>query len=75
MGRSRAGLTTKIHAVVDANGNPVTLKLSKEKRKMRQYSTSGHGRDCALNLLDGAGYTAAGRVAEAAPANIDFLLC
>lgn len=28
MGRSRGGLTTKIHAVVDANGNPVTLKLS-----------------------------------------------
>jgi transposase len=28
MGRSRGGLTTKIHAVVDANGNPVALKLS-----------------------------------------------
>jgi transposase len=28
MGRSRGGLTTKIHAVVDANGLPVTLKLS-----------------------------------------------
>ena len=28
MGRSRGGLTTKIHAVVDANGNPITLKLS-----------------------------------------------
>lgn len=28
MGRSRGGLTTKIHVVVDANGNPVTLKLS-----------------------------------------------
>jgi hypothetical protein len=24
MGRSRGGLTTKIHTVVDANGNPVT---------------------------------------------------
>ena len=23
MGRSRGGLTTKIHAVVDANGNPM----------------------------------------------------
>jgi len=28
MGRSRGGLTTKIHAVVDANGLPITLKLS-----------------------------------------------
>ena len=36
MGRSPGGLTTKIHAVVDANGNPVTLKPSKGRRKMRQ---------------------------------------
>jgi transposase len=28
MGRSRGGLTTKIHALVDANGMPVTLRLS-----------------------------------------------
>ena len=28
MGRSRGGLTTKIHVVVDANGNPVSLKLT-----------------------------------------------
>jgi transposase len=28
MGRSRGGLTTKIHAVVDANGNPIAVKLS-----------------------------------------------
>jgi transposase len=28
MGRSRGGLTTKIHAVVDANGNPITLRLT-----------------------------------------------
>jgi transposase len=28
MGRSRSGLTTKLHAVVDANGNPITLKLT-----------------------------------------------
>ena len=28
MGRSRGGLTTKIHAVVDANGLPIRLKLS-----------------------------------------------
>ena len=28
MGRSRGGLTTKIHAVVDAEGLPIALKLS-----------------------------------------------
>jgi transposase len=28
MGRSRGGLTTKIHAVVDANGLPVSIKLT-----------------------------------------------
>jgi transposase len=28
MGRSRGGLTTKIHAMVDANGMPISLKLS-----------------------------------------------
>ena len=28
MGRSRGGLTTKIHVLVDADGNPIALKLS-----------------------------------------------
>lgn len=28
MGRSRGGLTTKIHALVDANGMPISLKLT-----------------------------------------------
>ncbi len=28
MGRSRGGLTTKIHALVDANGLPIALKLT-----------------------------------------------
>ena len=28
MGRSRGGLTTKIHALVDAEGLPITLKIS-----------------------------------------------
>ncbi|ESQ80667.1 transposase IS4 [Asticcacaulis sp. YBE204] len=28
MGRSRGGLTTKIHALVDANGLPIQLKLT-----------------------------------------------
>ena len=28
MGRSRGGLTTKIHAMVDAEGRPITLALT-----------------------------------------------
>jgi transposase len=28
MGRSRGGLTTKIHALVDASGLPIALKLT-----------------------------------------------
>jgi transposase len=28
MGRSRGGLTTKLHALVDANGRPVSLRLT-----------------------------------------------
>ena len=28
MGRSQGGLTTKFHALVDANGLPITLKLT-----------------------------------------------
>ena len=28
MGRSRGGLTTKVHALVDADGLPIALKLS-----------------------------------------------
>ena len=43
MGRSRGGLTTKIHALVDTNGLPVTLKL-----------TAGHAHDgrSADDMLD-----------------------
>ena len=44
MGRSRRGLTTKIHALVDANGLPVVLKL-----------TPGQAHDgrSAADMLDG----------------------
>ena len=44
MGRSRGGLTTKIHALVDANGLPVVLKL-----------TPGQAHDgrSAVDMLDG----------------------
>jgi len=46
MGRSRGGLTTKIHTLVDANGNPIVLKL-----------TGGHAHDgrSAADLLDSVG--------------------
>ena len=43
MGRSRGGLTTKIHAVVDANGNPIALKLSEGQ---------AHDGRSATDLLD-----------------------
>lgn len=44
MGRSRGGLTTKIHALVDAEGRPVVLKL-----------TPGQAHDgrSAADMLDG----------------------
>jgi len=46
MGRTRGGLTTKIHAVVDAEGRPIKLALS-----------PGQDHDCskALPLLDDLG--------------------
>jgi transposase len=46
MGRSRGGLTTKIHALVDANGLPILLKL-----------TAGQAHDgrSANDMLDGLG--------------------
>jgi len=46
MGRSRGGLTTKIHALVDANGLPILLKL-----------TAGQAHDgrSADDMLEGLG--------------------
>jgi transposase len=46
MGRSRGGLTTKIHAVVDANGNPFTLKLTEGQ---------AHDGRSAEDMLDSVG--------------------
>lgn len=43
MGRSRGGLTTKIHALVDANGNPIALKLSEGQ---------AHDGRSAIDLID-----------------------
>jgi transposase len=46
MGRSRGGLTTKIHAVVDANGNPFRLKLTEGQ---------AHDGRSAQDMLDSVG--------------------
>jgi transposase len=50
MGRSRGTLTTKIHALVDANGNPIALKLTEGQ---------AHDGRSAADMLDaiGAGQT------------------
>src|SRR5258708_21291091 len=45
LGRSRGGLTTKIHALVDALGNPVELMLTPGQ---------AHDLTCAEQLIDGA---------------------
>jgi len=46
MGRSRGGLTTKIHALVDANGLPILLKLTEGQ---------AHDGRSAIDMLDGLG--------------------
>ena len=46
MGRSRGGLTTKIHALVDANGLPIAVKLS---------AGQAHDGRSAADMLDGLG--------------------
>lgn len=46
MGRSRGGLTTKIHALVDADGLPVALKLTEGQ---------AHDGRSAADMLDGLG--------------------
>jgi transposase len=46
MGRSRGGLTTKIHALVDGNGNPITLKLTEGQ---------AHDGRSAVDMLDDLG--------------------
>jgi transposase len=43
MGRSRGGLTTKIHALVDANGMPIALKLAEGQ---------AHDGRSAIDMLD-----------------------
>ena len=45
MGRSRGGLTTKIHAMVDANGLPIGLRLSEGQ------AYDGHSAHLMLDTL------------------------
>jgi transposase len=47
MGRSRGGLTTKIHALVDANGLPIMIKLT---------AGQAHDGKSAADMLDGLGH-------------------
>ena len=44
MGRSRGGLTTKVHALVDANGLPIAIKLTEGQ---------AHDGRSAADMLDG----------------------
>jgi len=46
MGRSRGGLTSKIHALVDAEGRPVALKITEGQ---------AHDGRSAANMLGGLG--------------------
>lgn len=46
MGRSRGGLTTKIHALADGNGLPIALKLTEGQ---------AHDGRSAADMLDGLG--------------------
>ena len=51
MGRSRGGLTTKIHAVVDGHGLPITLKLTEGQAhdgKTGEDMLGTLGADCVL---------------------------
>ncbi|WP_207102733.1 transposase [Paracoccus shandongensis] len=45
-GRSRGGLTTKIHALVDALGRPIRLKLTEEQ---------AHDGRSAADMVEGIG--------------------
>ena len=51
MGRSRGGLTTKIHALVDALGLPIGLKLTEGQAhdgRSADDMLEGLGQDCIL---------------------------
>jgi len=51
MGRSRGGLTTKIHALVDADGLPITLKLTEGQAHDGRAACDMLGSLAAGNIL------------------------
>jgi transposase len=51
MGRSRGGLTTKIHALVDANGLPLALKLTEGQAHDGRSATDLLGQITAGQIL------------------------
>ena len=65
MGRSRGGLTTKIHALVDANGLPITVKLSEGQ---------AHDGKSAADMLDDVGDGARHRRVEGGPIRLLSLI-
>lgn len=77
MGRSRGGLTTKIHALVDAAGRPILLKLTAGqahdgRSTMDMLATVGSGQVLLADRGYDADYlrTPCGRGARGAVANI-----
>lgn len=57
MGRSRGGLTSKIHALVDADGRPVTLRLTGgQVHDSREAEALLEGVDEGTTLLADKGY-------------------
>jgi len=55
LGRSRGGFSTKIHAVVDALGNPLDFVLTAgQAHDVKQAQTLLHGRHCASVVADKA---------------------
>jgi len=59
MGRSRGGLTTKIHAMVDANGLPINLQLSAGQ------AYDGHSAHNMLDTLEAGNVLLADRAYDA----------
>jgi transposase len=71
IGRSRGGRTTKIHAIVDAHGNPVALSLSRgQAHDINQaaplldqvelgafLADKGYGSDALVAMLNERGIT------------------
>ena len=66
MGRSRGGLTTKIHALVDAEGLPIMLKLTEgqahdgNSARARGKGSADHARFIAIATIRRAGRLIAG---------------